>query len=134
MKACKCDRCGSYYDYYGAEIPESITSSKYKVNQICLSKGFGNNIGDEAQGIYAVLDLCPVCMDYILSQLTISPVSKEEFITNGDIYRDMEKEYPFMHPDDWRPEGAMKIRVWGNGHVYIYDYNAKKLYEVGELE
>lgn len=125
-KACKCDRCGSYYDRYVREIPNSTKSA----NQICFSRGFGNETGSS----FGALDLCPVCMDYILSQLIMAPVPKEELITNGDIYRSMIEEYPFMHPEDWRPEGAMKIRVWGNGHVYIYDYNTKKLYEVGELE
>lgn len=132
-KACKCDRCGSYYDYYTKEVPSSLTESKDNVNQICFSRGYGNK-KDYTGSHLTVLDLCPVCMDYIFSQLIMAPVSKEELITNGDIYRDMEKEYPFMHPEDWRPEGVMKIRVWGNGHVYIYDYNTKKLYEVGELE
>lgn len=132
-RACKCDRCGSYYDYYTKEVPESLTESKDKVNQICFSRGYGNK-KDYTGSYLTILDLCPVCMDYIFSQLIMAPVQKESLITNGDIYRDMEKEYPFMHPDDWRPEGVMKIRVWGNGHVYIYDYNTKKLYEVGELE
>lgn len=121
-RACKCDRCGAYYDPYIREIPNNICRENITINSISLLR-------NENRAHMRTFELCPVCMDYILSQLMMAPVSDKPVVTNGDIYRDMEKEYPYMHADDWRPEGAMKIRVWCGKECYIYDYQTKKLYE-----
>ena len=55
-KACKCDRCGDFYDIYGG-IPLNGLGNKYNG---CILVGRYANYS---------LDLCPECMEALIAQI-----------------------------------------------------------------
>lgn len=130
-KAYKCDRCGSYYDPHTTDIPKSL------VDKLNITTPHINGLSliwtpedqDDYSANVANMDLCPVCADYILSQIAMEKVNHDA--TYEAIFKDLSTEHPFMAQfiDDWRPCGLNKIRVYHtSGDCYIYDYETKKLY------
>ena len=72
--AYKCDRCGSFYTPYFVDVEQSLVpnaSSRVSANGISITRRM-NTIST-----YYEMDLCPVCMDYILSQIFIAPVKND---------------------------------------------------------
>ena len=60
MLSRKCERCGSFYDYY-----EGITNNDEKANAILfIDRDLGNKYWSRK-----TYDLCPVCIDYIITVL-----------------------------------------------------------------
>ncbi len=74
MNAKKCDRCGEYYDEYKKDIndlparlinPAEICRGDF-VNSI-IFKGYAVNTG--IRGVSGRIDLCPDCMEKLISFL-----------------------------------------------------------------
>lgn len=74
MRACKCDRCGEYYDEYKKDIndlperlinPAEICRGDF-VNSI-IFEGYAANTG--IRGVSGRIDLCPECMEKLISFL-----------------------------------------------------------------
>ena len=74
MRACKCDRCGEYYDEYKKDIddlPEELINPNKKcrgdyINGLVL-EGYNGNTG--IRGNSRHIDLCPDCMEKLISFL-----------------------------------------------------------------
>ena len=74
MRACKCDRCGEYYDEYKKDIndlperlinPDEIRRGDF-VNSI-IFEGYAVNTGIRC--VSGRIDLCPDCMEKLISFL-----------------------------------------------------------------
>lgn len=74
MRACKCDRCGEYYDEYKKDIddlPEELIDPDKKcrgdyINGLVL-EGYNDNTGIRGNSMH--IDLCPDCMEKLISFL-----------------------------------------------------------------
>lgn len=69
--ACKCDRCGSFYTPYFVDIERSLVpnaNSRVSANGISITRRM-NTISEHYE-----IDLCPLCLDSILSQIFMVPV------------------------------------------------------------
>ena len=74
MRACKCDRCGEYYDEYKKDIddlPEELIDPNKKcrgdyINGLVL-EGYNDNTGIRGNSMH--IDLCPDCMEKLISFL-----------------------------------------------------------------
>ena len=74
MRACKCDRCGKYYDEYKRDIddlPEELIDPNKKcrgdyINGLVL-EGYNDNTGIRGNSMH--IDLCPDCMEKLISFL-----------------------------------------------------------------
>lgn len=74
MRACKCDRCGEYYDEYKKDIndlPEELIDPNKKcrgdyINGLVL-EGYNDNTGIQGNSMH--IDLCPDCMEKLISFL-----------------------------------------------------------------
>lgn len=74
MRACKCDRCGEYYDEYKRDIddlPEELIDPNKKcrgdyINGLVL-EGYNDNTGIRGNSMH--IDLCPDCMEKLISFL-----------------------------------------------------------------
>lgn len=69
--ACKCDRCGSFYTPYFVDIEQSLVpnaNSRVSANGISITRRM-NTINEHYE-----IDLCPLCLDSILSQIFMAPV------------------------------------------------------------
>lgn len=74
MRACKCDRCGEYYDEYKRDIddlPEELIGPNKKcrgdyINGLVL-EGYNDNTGIRDNSMR--IDLCPDCMEKLISFL-----------------------------------------------------------------
>ena len=80
MRACKCDRCGEYYDEYKrdiADLPEELIDPNKKcrgdyINGLVL-EGYNDNTGIRGNSMH--IDLCPECMEKLISFLDGSDIN-----------------------------------------------------------
>lgn len=66
--ACKCDRCGEFYTPYFLDVEQSLVpnaNSRVSANGISITRRMGT-ISEHYE-----MDLCPVCMDYILAEIFV---------------------------------------------------------------